>query len=207
MYYTENEKTCSIIPFPFRLLHAELPSHMGKSEISLDRLNKIETGLRLIKDEISGVQYREFFQLMEEVRDRVLSKCGLPLQIQTQDVRTKLTNGFHVDSKGNDALEKGLVLMLNGEYEMAYNTFVECLGNDSYDQSVIVNNMAISLVYQGKLTQAIQLLESRLDVCHNSKIIKNLCQLVALKCHDAPTKKRQILEQISGQLPDYFDVS
>ena len=180
---------------------------MNKPEISIDRLNKIESDLSKITEKIEPEQFNEMTDQITSVRDRVLLKSGLPLNISNQTLNTKLTYGFQIDSSPYNSLQKGNIFMLQKNYEKAYNSFVECLGDINFDQSTIVNNMAISLVYQGKLTQAIQLLESRLDVAHHPKIIKNLTTLISLKCHDATAKKRQILEQISGQLPDYFDVS
>jgi len=194
----------SIVPFTFRVLLAELDSNCKNHNNALDKLIDIETIISEL--ESAGNDMSEEFQCISEARDRIFQNQGKPQLCENMDLVNKLRSGVEVRvGELKTPIDHGLMHMFNSDFGKAYDEFLKCLGDDRFDQGVVVSNTALALLYQGKLQQAIQLLESRLDVCVDSKIIKNLTQLLDIRCNDAQARKVAILDRISHQIGDSFE--
>ena len=210
----------TFIPFSLRLLQAEIYLNLNKLDkcrevlTHIDQvLTKIETKTDLQKNFPEIESYRQAFT---KFSNKLHVRSGFQMlaindnSVDDQDLITKFKIGYGLSKSqinNLDPYNKGIYYILNSEHNLAYEEFLTCLGNDKYNQSIIVNNMAISLVYQGKLEQAINLIESRLDVCVHHGIIKNLCQMIDLKCNKAEERKAKLLERLSMAIGDSYDVS
>ena len=62
------------------------------------------------------------------------------------DLVNKLRSGITVkDSELKTPIDHGLKHMFNSEFDKAYDEFLKALGDDKYDQAVVVNN-TVSLI-------------------------------------------------------------
>jgi len=199
----------SLVPFTFRVLLAELEGYNKRYTEALDKLVEIEEVLSKLENSgISGIErdFGEELECIQAARNRIYQGQGKPQLCQPQNLVNKLRAGIETNEKEIEtAIDRGLIKMFNGEFDKAYDEFLTVLGDESVDQAVVVSNTALALLYQGQLQQAIQLLESRLDVCTEYPIIKNLTQLLDIRCNDAQARKIKILERICHQIGDSFE--
>ena len=210
----------TFIPFSLRLLQIEVSMHLNQFKKCKDLLSKISVTLTDLKsltlennvhvnDQIAEKILNSYNYEFNKTCDKVylqFNNYKLLSEAATNDLKTRLKIGYTTSlNNTTDKLNKGLIYLLSNDYKSAYEEFLNLLGDHNYNQAVIVNNAAIALVYQGKLEQAINLLESRLDVCTDCNIIRNLGQLLDLKCNDSEERKISVLERISHSIGDHFD--
>ena len=129
----------SIVPFTFRVLLAELDSNCKNHNNALDKLTDIETIISEL--ESAGNEMSEEFQCISEARDRIFQNQGKPQLCENMDLVNKLRSGIEVRvDELKTPIDHGLMHMFNSDFGKAYDEFLKCLGDDGFDQGVVVSN-------------------------------------------------------------------
>lgn len=104
------------------------------------------------------------------------------------------------DNDVRDLVDKGLVLIATNDFPEAYSTFQKALHMES-GNTMILNNMGVSLLYAGKLKDAINLYERALTlVPHkalNENCVVNLCALYELELSNPRSRKLNLLRLLN----------
>lgn len=112
----------------------------------------------------------------------------------------------HVGSSGvREIVDKGLLAIAQNNFDLAYIAFQQA-SNLEPSNIMVLNNMAVCLLYGGHLKEAIGVLESAIaanptHALHES-IILNLCTLYDMESSKGITKKFALLRQISKYSAD-----
>ena len=107
-------------------------------------------------------------------------------------------------------MNRGLLALTLDAYEEAYKNFSTAKNLDP-ENAVIVNNAAVSLLFQGRLKEALQMLEdvvfadSEKNLQHG--ILFNICTMYELETSRHVQKKQSLLELIAKHRGDGFNVS
>ncbi|XP_028396842.1 trafficking protein particle complex subunit 12-like [Dendronephthya gigantea] len=115
------------------------------------------------------------------------------------------------DSTQSDVLiNRGLLALTLDAYEEAYKHFSAARKIDS-ENAVAVNNAAVSLLFQGRLKEALSLVEDIVfanpEKNLHSGILFNICTMYELETSRHIEKKKVLLELISQHCGDGFNVS
>ena len=134
----------TIVPFTFRVLLAELSSYCKRGDEALDKLVVLEEKLGQLKT--IGVDISENLACLNESRDRILRQNGRSHLCSSMSFVNKLEAGIEVNIEDlTNPIERGLVHMMNSRYIEAYDEFLKGLGDENYDQGLVVNNTALAL--------------------------------------------------------------
>eukprot|EP00058_Branchiostoma_floridae_P006310 XP_002591798.1 hypothetical protein BRAFLDRAFT_83586 [Branchiostoma floridae] len=193
----------TMVPFHFRVLHAELPQYLGKPHEALDRLYHL-----------LGTCNQDF-NLAYETMDTILSQeIGDTPQILSAMGRIKLQLG---DVRGaQQCFEKAEPLLEDeedGEAVKTTNKAFLALGQGSFaescqlfeqvyklqpDNGVAINNTAVCQLYLGNLKEALKMLENVVQEDPNrfvqEGLLFNLCTMYELESSRALAKKHTMLD-------------
>jgi tetratricopeptide (TPR) repeat protein len=107
-------------------------------------------------------------------------------------------------------INRGLLALTLDAYEEAYKNFTAAKNLDP-DNAITVNNAAVSLLFQGRLKEALELLEDVVfaDPEKNLQhgILFNICTMYELETSRHVQKKQSLLELIAQHRGDGFNVS
>ena len=107
-------------------------------------------------------------------------------------------------------INRGLLALTVDAYEEAYKHFTAAKNLDPQN-SIAVNNAAVSLLFQGRLKEALKLLEDLVfkDPEKNLQpgILFNICTMYELKTSRHMQKKQSLLDLIAQHRGDGFNVS
>ncbi|XP_031555083.1 trafficking protein particle complex subunit 12-like [Actinia tenebrosa] len=107
-------------------------------------------------------------------------------------------------------MNKGFMALARGSHEDAHKHFVAATKLDP-ENSVATNNVAVCLLFLGKLKEALQVLESIIwsnpPKNLNDGLLFNLCTIYELESSWSLQKKQKLLELVSQYKGDGFNVS
>lgn len=107
-------------------------------------------------------------------------------------------------------MNKGLLALSAGSFDEAHRHFVAATKLDPYN-SVAVNNVAVCLLFLGKLKEALAMLERIIwqDPKTNLQegLLFNLCTIYELESSYSSQKKQKLLELVSEHRGDGFNIS
>lgn len=169
----------TFIPFSFRLLAVEIFLHLKNYPVCRNLLSKLNaTLIKMLRTENLSEKLQKTlknYQLnLDKTHNRVIMKLenyDLVKSVtsdsnscQTQafqklSIVEKFKIGFRLSDDeimNLDPLDKGIYFMLAKNYKAAEDEFINLLGNEKFNQAVVMNNIALSLAYQGNLERAIK---------------------------------------------------
>ena len=210
-----------------------LTTNLGRS--NGEDVEKLQKGIELWKGRLLKVLYaigNTFLSLKEyglaisvfkqiskkdpENARALLSGIGR-ISLQSGDIESAQVYFKSVEEMGSDdasqsdiLVNRGLLALTLDAYEEAYKHFSAAKGLDP-DNAVATNNAAVSLLYQGRLKEALKLLEDAVfsNPAKNlqSGILFNICTMYELETSRHVQKKQQLLELIAQHKGDGFNVS
>ncbi|XP_045505489.1 trafficking protein particle complex subunit 12 isoform X2 [Colias croceus] len=252
----------SLVPFSLRLLVAELPGHVGKSEEAMDRLyimldviqkmlanlndNKTEDGSETITEEDkiesirlwSGRRVRVMHSIVNcaiALKDyRLATNTLVTLQrqatsAQQQRAITSALCRLHLLAGNVEAavthlnearvtrlhicptpdvreyVDMGLIDIAQGKYQEAYNNFARAADQEPTN-IMVANNIAVCLLYMGKLKEAITVLQKAIqsdpERALSESLLVNLCTLHELQSANTGDKKLALLRLLCQHKSD-----
>lgn len=104
-----------------------------------------------------------------------------------------------------DFIDKGLIAVAQNDFREAFGFFQKALDNDPQN-TLILNNLGVCLLYSGKLKDAIAMFEqaiaSNTQNSLNESVLLNLCTLYELESSNDVSKKLALLKQINRHTED-----
>jgi len=140
------------------------------------------------------------------------------IYLQLGDLEAAQTYFKQVESKATGdpkslssvVMNKGLLALSAGSFDEAHRHFVAATKLDPYN-SVAVNNVAVCLLFLGKLKEALAMLERIIwkDPRTNLQegLVFNLCTIYELESSYSLQKKQKLLELVSKHRGDGFNIS
>lgn len=140
------------------------------------------------------------------------------IYLQLGDLETAQSYFKQVESKATGdpnslssvVMNKGLLALSAGSYDEAHRHFIAATKLDPYS-SVAINNVAVCLLYLGKLKEALSLLERIIwkDPQTNLQegLLFNLCTIYELESSYSMQKKQKLLELVAQHRGDGFNTS
>ncbi|XP_055317272.1 trafficking protein particle complex subunit 12 [Sitodiplosis mosellana] len=114
--------------------------------------------------------------------------------------RIRVTNTAESDSR--DFIDRGLIAVAQNDFKEAYSFFQKSLAIDSTN-ALVLNNMAVCLLYLGKQKDAIGIFERAITANEqkdlSESLILNLCTLYELESSNDVSKKLALLKKINRQ--------
>lgn len=106
------------------------------------------------------------------------------------------------ESEIRDFIDRGLIAVAQNDFREAYTFFQKALAIDPAN-ALVLNNMGVCLLYQGKQKDAIVIFEQAITLNEQKTIseslILNLCTLYELESSNDVSKKLALLKQINRQ--------
>ncbi|GFR21939.1 trafficking protein particle complex subunit 12 [Trichonephila clavata] len=259
-------KRGTMVPFPLRLLLAELPQYQGNSQIALDNLyqilNVIQKVLKNVQNgcaedgsmiklsdsrraaslEIWGKRERRvLYSILNCIlsqKDYILavSVVNILIEKSTEDTpqlysalgriylqlgdvkyahecftkAVALSKQFSQDFLAEENINKALMAIAHNNNEEAYK-FYEKAFSICPNNAMLANNMAVCLLYMGRLKESLELLEKTIHnnplSCLHDGLLFNICTLYELESSRCAQKKQAMLELVSKHVGDSFNVS
>lgn len=113
-------------------------------------------------------------------------------------------------AQAEELVNKALLAVAHNEYEEAYKYFQKAY-NLQPENAMLANNIAVCLLYMGRLKQSLAMLEqtvqSRPHECLHDGILFNTCTLYELESSRSTIKKFAMLNLVSTHAGDNFNVS
>jgi len=140
------------------------------------------------------------------------------IYLQLGDLETAQSYFKQVESKATGdpkslssvVMNKGLLALSAGSFDEAHRHFVAATKLDPYN-SVAVNNVAVCLLFLGKLKEALAMLERIIwkDPKTNLQegLLFNLCTIYELESSYSSQKKQKLLELVAKHRGDGFNIS
>ncbi|XP_036326771.1 trafficking protein particle complex subunit 12 [Rhagoletis pomonella] len=104
-----------------------------------------------------------------------------------------------------DLVDKGLITVAENDFRGAYAIFQKALHLES-GNTMILNNMGVCLLYEGKLKDAIKLFEHAINLnpqkSLNESLLVNLSTLYELESNNSKHRKLNLLRLINKYKPD-----
>ncbi|CAK9301692.1 unnamed protein product [Gordionus sp. m RMFG-2023] len=147
---------------------------------------------------------------------RILIQLGnLALAQKYLETLQELSTTFPQNA-GYIVLHQGLLYMAHNDFDRANTSFSEAISLCPHLKPIAKNNISLSMLYIGKLKEAISLLETELEadphVMMHECIIFNLCSMYELQSSNNIYYKRLLLQKVSrikgdGFSPECFKLS
>ncbi|XP_027054432.1 uncharacterized protein LOC113681535 [Pocillopora damicornis] len=140
------------------------------------------------------------------------------IYLQLGDLETAQSYFKQVESKATGdpnslssvVMNKGLLALSAGSYDEAHRHFVAATKLDPYS-SVAINNVAVCLLFLGKLKEALSLLERIIwkdpETNLQEGLLFNLCAIYELESSHSMQKKQKLLELVAKHRGDGFNTS
>ncbi|GFT34420.1 trafficking protein particle complex subunit 12 [Nephila pilipes] len=259
-------KRGTMVPFPLRLLLAELPQYQGNNQIALDNLyqilNVIQKVLKNVQNgcaedgsmiklsdsrraaslEIWGRRERRvLYSILNCIlsqKDYILavsivniliekSKEDIPqlysalgrIYLQLGDIKYAheyFTKAVILSKKSSqnflaeENINKALMAIAHNNNEEAYKYYEKAF-SICPNNAMLANNMAVCLLYMGRLKESLELLEKTIHnnplSCLHDGLLFNICTLYELESSRCAQKKQAMLELVSKHVGDSFNVS
>ncbi|XP_072026214.1 trafficking protein particle complex subunit 12-like isoform X2 [Amphiura filiformis] len=257
----------SMVPFSFRVIHAELPQYTGKHQEALNRLyhvlgvcnkimNNLESGLSEFGTsiELTPENRKASIELWKSREVRVLyciGNCLLSIKdfnraasvyeslcqkdsgsrgnlmsaigrifLQLGDLKSAQTLFQRVEElnkeepttvdKAKVYMNKGFLSLAENQYSEAHQHFEEALKCQP-DHFIAINNIAVCLLYMGRLKEALTRMESMVqsnpEMYLDEALLFNLCTLYELESSKSGYKKQLLLGMVNKHKGDGFNVS
>lgn len=107
-------------------------------------------------------------------------------------------------------INKGMMALAENSYSEAYH-FYEEASKLQPKNPLFINNMAVCLLYLGRLSESVSLLETAMHgdpvLCLHEGFLFNVCTLYELQSSEAVTKKRSMLRLVAKHAGDGFNVA
>ncbi|XP_064487185.1 trafficking protein particle complex subunit 12-like [Ornithodoros turicata] len=107
-------------------------------------------------------------------------------------------------------LNKGMIALALNNYSEAYQHY-EDASKLQPKNPLFVNNMAVCLLYMGRLQDAVTLLEDAVHgspaLCLHEGLLFNVCTLYELQSSEALQKKRTMLKTVARHAGDSFNIA
>ncbi|XP_023231905.1 trafficking protein particle complex subunit 12-like isoform X2 [Centruroides sculpturatus] len=107
-----------------------------------------------------------------------------------------------------ELVNKAMMAIAQNGYADAYNYYKQAYSLDS-NKPMLLNNMAICLLYMGKLKEALALLEKTVQgntpMCLHDGIIFNICTLYELESSQSFSRKQTMLNLVAKHASDNFN--
>lgn len=166
------------------------------------------------KDYFSAVEVVQSLDAAGVVSKRHLHGLLGRIFLQLGDVKAAQENfrrAAELDKDENPSehfMNSGLMNVALNKFDEAYERFKEASELNSQDP-VAINNMAVCLLYLGRLRDALALLKGtvqRVDMLHEG-ILFNLSTLFELESSQSAERKQSLLQSVSANLGDGFNVA
>lgn len=112
--------------------------------------------------------------------------------------RVRVTNT--AESEARDFVDRGLIAVAQNDFKEAYAFFQKSMATDPTN-ALVLNNMAVCLLYLGKQKDAIGIFERAITANEqkdlSESLILNLCTLYELESSNDVSKKLALLKQIN----------
>lgn len=112
--------------------------------------------------------------------------------------RIRVTNT--AESESRDFVDRGLIAVAQNDFKEAHSFFQKSLAIDPTN-ALVLNNMAVCLLYLGKQKDAISIFERAITANEqkdlSESLILNLCTLYELESSNDVSKKLALLKQIN----------
>ncbi|KAF8782129.1 trafficking protein particle complex subunit 12-like isoform X2 [Argiope bruennichi] len=259
-------KRGTMVPFPLRLLLAELPQYQGNYQIALDNLYqilqviqkilqnvqngcaedgtmiKLSDSRRTASLEIWGLrEKRILYSILNCIlsqKDYVLavsivhtlmerSKEEIPqlysalgrIYLQLGDVKyahdcfnkaVTVAKSYSQNFQVEENINKALMAIANNNNEEAYKYYEKAF-SICPNNAMLANNLAVCLLYMGKLKESLHLLEKTIhnnpSSCLHDGLLFNICTLYELESSRCVQKKLAMLELVSKHVGDSFNIT
>ncbi|KAH7976345.1 hypothetical protein HPB52_012335 [Rhipicephalus sanguineus] len=230
---TYPDKRGSMVPFAMRLLLAELPQFQGNHCTALNSLYKLLNVVhRILGNLTNGIsEDGSLLDMSEQLRQASMKlwedrECRVYFAIlncvlnqKLGDVETAqshfhkaeaLYHGMALEGRLEILINKGTMALALNSYAEAYR-FYEEASKLQPKNPLFINNMAVCLLYLGRLSESVQLLESTMQgdpaLCLHEGYLFNVCTLYELQSSEAVTKKRSMLRLVAKHAGDSFNVA
>uniref|UniRef100_A0A131YW63 D alanyl d alanine carboxypeptidase protein n=1 Tax=Rhipicephalus appendiculatus TaxID=34631 RepID=A0A131YW63_RHIAP len=121
-----------------------------------------------------------------------------------------LYHGMALEGRLEILINKGTMALALNSYAEAYR-FYEEASKLQPKNPLFINNMAVCLLYLGRLSESVHLLESTMQgdpaLCLHEGYLFNVCTLYELQSSEAVTKKRSMLRLVAKHAGDGFNVA
>ncbi|KAH6923324.1 hypothetical protein HPB50_027291 [Hyalomma asiaticum] len=121
-----------------------------------------------------------------------------------------LYHGMALEGRLEILINKGTMALALNSYAEAYH-FYEEASKLQPKNPLFINNMAVCLLYLGRLSESVHLLESTMQgdpaLCLHEGYLFNVCTLYELQSSEAVTKKRNMLRLVAKHAGDGFNVA
>ncbi|GIY73726.1 trafficking protein particle complex subunit 12 [Caerostris extrusa] len=259
-------KRGTMVPFPLRLLLAELPQYQGNYQIALDNMYQI---LNIIQKMIKNVQNgcaedgsmiklsdsrraasleiwgkrerRVLYSILNCIltqKDYILavsiinilmqkSKEEIPqlysalgrIYLQLGDVKcaqdcfmkaAAAAKNYPRNFQVEENINKALMEIAHNNNEEAFKYYEKAYSINP-NNPMLANNLAVCLLYMGKLKESLELLERNIhnnpSSCLHDGLLFNICTLYELESSRCAQKKLAMLELVSKHVGDSFNVN
>lgn len=119
-----------------------------------------------------------------------------------------LYHGMGLEGRLEILINKGMMALAQNSYLEAYNFYKEA-STLQPKNPLFVNNMAVCLLYLGRLSESVSLLESAMQgepaLCLHEGFLFNVCTLYELQSSEAVAKKRAMLQLVAKHAGDGFN--
>lgn len=119
---------------------------------------------------------------------------------EARRVRVTVPNLSREESESRDFIDRGLIAVAQNDFKEAYQFFQKSLAIDPTN-ALVLNNMAVCLLYLGKQKEAISIFEQAITANEQKELgeslILNLCTLYELESSNDVSKKLALLKQIN----------
>ncbi|KAH7973393.1 hypothetical protein HPB49_000661 [Dermacentor silvarum] len=121
-----------------------------------------------------------------------------------------LYHGMALEGRLEILINKGTMALALNRYAEAYH-FYEEASKLQPKNPLFINNMAVCLLYLGRLSESVHLLESTMHgdpaLCLHEGYLFNVCTLYELQSSEAVAKKRNMLRLVAKHAGDGFNVA
>lgn len=133
---------------------------------------------------------------------RIFLQCGdvFGAERKFSEARRIRVAGHSTDSDVRDFTDKGLIAVAQNDFKEAYGFFQKALAIQS-SNALILNNVAVCLLYLGRQKDAIAIFEQAIRTNESNAVseslLLNLCTLYELESSNDVSKKLALLKQIN----------
>lgn len=146
---------------------------------------------------------------VRSAQGHVLLQLGDVKAAQASFAAAAEARGEQLDEQVDTLVDRALMLIANNNFNEAYHVLLKAQALQ-VQNPVVVNNMAVCLLYTGQLRAACQLLESAIanapDSYIHECILVNVCTLYDLESSRSLQKKSGMLEIVGRHAGDGFNV-
>lgn len=182
-----------------RVLHSIVNCALIMKKFNL--IDDVIRGMILEKSELSKEERRALYSAW----GRIYLQIGDIFGAEQKFAEARRMREINSTADLRDLVDKGLITVAENDFRGAYAIFQKALHLES-GNTMILNNMGVCLLYEGKLKEAIKLFEHAINLnpqkSLNESLLVNLSTLYELESNNSKHKKLNLLRLINKYKPD-----